>query len=182
MKRRLINLAKMAVGAPLLLLRHYGKEGTYFVERRALLRRFGHCEPDLALASPWDIRGEAHIFIGRDVYIGPQVLMIADAGAEIHIGDKVMFGPQVKLIASDHRFDDPTRAIKDSGYAAVTGICVGNDVWIGTGAILLKDVRIGDGAVVGAGAVVTSNIGSCEVWAGNPARKIKDRFAVCRSS
>lgn len=181
-KHSLVHLAKLAVGIPLLLLRRYGQTAAYFVERQALLRRFGRCEPDLALAPPWDIRGEAYIFIGRDVFIGPQVLLIADKDAEIHIGDKVMFGPQVKLIANDHRFDDPTRAIKDSGYKPVTGISVGNDVWIGAGAIILKDVRIGDGAVVGAGAVVTADIGSCEVWAGNPARKIKDRFEVCRSS
>jgi len=72
-----------------------------------------------------DIRGEQHIFIGEDVYIGPHVVMLADKGAEIHIGNKVMFGPQVKVIANDHRFDDPTKPIKYSGYAETGGIWVG---------------------------------------------------------
>ena len=55
---------------------------------------------------------------------------------------------------------------------------IGNDVWIGTGAIILKGTCIGDGSVIGAGAVVTHNIGNCEIWAGNPARKIKERLTV----
>jgi maltose O-acetyltransferase len=131
---------------------------------------------------PWDIRGERHVLIGKDVFIGPSVLMIAEKGAEIHIGDKVMLGPQVKFIASDHRFDDPSRPIKDSGYGKLADIRVGNDVWIGTGAIVLKGVEIKDGAVIGAGSVVTKNVGSCEVWAGNPARMIGNRFTVEQSS
>jgi maltose O-acetyltransferase len=150
-------------------------------ERRVLMKTFGHCESDLVIVYPWDIRGEAHVFIGKDVFIGPSILMIADKGAEIHIGDKVMFGPRVKVIASDHRFDDPFRPIKDSGYGMLADIRVGNDVWIGAGAIVLKGVHIKDGAVIGAGSVVTKDVGSFEIWAGNPARKIRDRFAVRRS-
>ena len=142
----------------------------------------GHCEADLSIAPPWDIRGENFITIGHDVYIGPSVVMLAGPGAEIHIGDKVMFGPQVKLIANDHRFDDPTLPIKHSGYGDITGVYIGNDVWIGAAAIILKGVRIADGAIIGAGSVVTADVGSCEVWAGNPARKLRDRFAVRRSS
>ncbi len=144
------------------------------------MRRLGHCESDLQIAAPWDIRVEKYVFIGRDVYIGPQVLLLADKGAEIHIGDKVMFGPQVKLIANDHRFNDPLRPIRESGYVEKAGIWVGNDVWIGAGATVLKGVRVEDGAVIGAGSVVTRDVSSGEVWAGNPARKVKDRFSTCR--
>jgi maltose O-acetyltransferase len=178
MKTRFKNLIKSIVGLPLSSLHWYAREAIFFAERRALMRKMGHCEPDLAVSPPWDIRGEENIFIGQDVYVGPHVLMLADKGAEIHIGNNVMLGPQVKLIANDHRFDDLTRPIKHSGYGERTGIQVGNDVWIGTGAIILKGIGIGDGSVIGAGSVVTRDVGSCEVWAGNPARKINQRFSV----
>jgi len=163
-------------------LTRYAERAILFAERRTLMKNMGHCESDLALGHPWDIRCADNIFIGKDVYIGPSVVMLADKGAEIHIGDKVMFGPGVKLIASDHRIDDPSRPVKDSGYGELTGIWIGSDVWIGSAAIVLKGVHIGDGSVIGAGSVVTKSLGSCEVWAGNPARKIKDRFAVSHTS
>ena len=63
------------------------------------------------------------------------------------------------------------------GHPATKGETkIGNDVWLGYGAIILSGVHIGDGAVVGAGAVVTKNVSPYSVVAGNPARKIKQRF------
>ena len=53
---------------------------------------------------------------------------------------------------------------------------IGNDVWIGERATILSGLTIGDGAVIGGGSVVTKNIGSYEIWAGNPARFIRKRF------
>lgn len=178
MKNRFKTLIKCALGPPLSSISWYAQEAMSFAERRALMRRMGHCEPDLALSPPWDIRGEENIFIGQDVYIGPYVLMLAGKGAKIRIGNSVIFAPQVKLIANDHRFDDRSRLIKHSGYSERAGIDVGNDVWIGTGAIILKGTRIGDGSVIGAGAVVTQDVGSYEIWAGSPAKKIKERCTV----
>src|SRR5205823_12883222 len=111
MKRSLRAFLKGLVGWPLRHLYRQANLCLIFAERRALMKNFGHCESDLLIVYPWDIRGEGHVFIGKDVFIGPSVLMIADKGAEIHIGDKVMFGPQVKVIGSDHRVDDPSRPI-----------------------------------------------------------------------
>jgi chloramphenicol O-acetyltransferase type B len=54
---------------------------------------------------------------------------------------------------------------------------IGNDVWIGAEALIMPGIKIGDGAVIGARAVVTKNIGAYEIWAGNPARLIKKRFS-----
>ncbi len=55
-------------------------------------------------------------------------------------------------------------------------ITIGNDVWIGYGAIILSGVCIGHGAVIGAGSVVTKDVGNYEIVAGNPARLIRKRF------
>ncbi|MFD3191770.1 CatB-related O-acetyltransferase [Sedimentitalea sp. HM32M-2] len=54
---------------------------------------------------------------------------------------------------------------------------IGNDVWIGYGALILPGVTIGDGAIVGAGAVVAADVAPYGVVAGNPARRVRDRFA-----
>ena len=176
MKRSVKDLIKTLLGWPLLVIYQPLHQALVHVRRRQLMASFGHCEPDLELIHPWDVRNPHHIYIGKDVFIGPGVLMIADQDAEIHIGNKVMFGPQVKLIASDHRYDDPERSIKDSGYGVLANIHIGDDVWLGTGVIVLKGVQIGQGAVVGAGSVVTKDVAPLEVWAGNPATKIKERF------
>lgn len=53
---------------------------------------------------------------------------------------------------------------------------IGNDVWIGERVLIKQGVTIGDGAVIGMGAVVTKDINPYEIWAGCPAKKIKDRF------
>lgn len=58
---------------------------------------------------------------------------------------------------------------------AAKEVAIGHDVWLGHGAIVLAGRRIGDGAVLGAGAVLTKDAGPYEIWAGNPARKIRDR-------
>jgi len=53
---------------------------------------------------------------------------------------------------------------------------IGNEVWIGFEAVIMSGVRIDDGAVIGARAVVTKNVPAYEIWGGNPAKKIRDRF------
>ena len=53
---------------------------------------------------------------------------------------------------------------------------IGNDVWLGIRAVVLPGVHISDGAVIGAGSVVTKDVGPYEIWAGNPARFIRKRF------
>lgn len=55
---------------------------------------------------------------------------------------------------------------------------IGPDVWIGANAIIMSGVSIGVGAVIGAGSVVTHDVGAYEIWCGNPARKLRDRFPL----
>ena len=55
-------------------------------------------------------------------------------------------------------------------------VTIGADVWIGANAVVLSGVSIGVGAVIGAGSVVTKDVAPYEIWAGNPAKKIRDRF------
>ena len=57
------------------------------------------------------------------------------------------------------------------------GIVIGNDVWGGAGCQVMRGVTVGDGAILGAGSVVTHNVGPYEIWAGVPAKKIGQRFS-----
>ncbi|MCF8140895.1 MAG: hypothetical protein K9J75_07320 [Cyanobium usitatum Tobar12.5m-G36] len=60
--------------------------------------------------------------------------------------------------------------------ADIKAVSIGSDVWIGTHVTILPGVTIGDGAIVGAGAVVTKNIPPYQIWAGVPAKKLRDRI------
>lgn len=105
--------------------------------------------------------------VGDGTYVGPRCLL--GAGGGIVIGRHVTLGAAVHLLAENHVFHDPDRPIVDQGVSR-RGITIDDDVWIGNAAIVLDGVRVGRGAVVGAGAVVTRDVPSLAIVAGNPAR------------
>jgi acetyltransferase-like isoleucine patch superfamily enzyme len=93
---------------------------------------------------------------------------------KIQIGRDVLIADLVTMRDTNHIFDDPTIAINKQGICS-SGIVIEDDVWIGHGAVILMGVRVGKGAVVGAGAIVTSDVPPMAVVAGVPARIIKFR-------
>lgn len=92
-----------------------------------------------------------------------------DARGGITIGHDTNISSHVKLITGSHDIDDPDYT------ADFRPIKIGSRCWIGTDAMVLQGVTVGDGAVVAAGAVVTKDIPPYEVWGGVPAKKIRDR-------
>jgi chloramphenicol O-acetyltransferase type B len=72
---------------------------------------------------------------------------------------------------------DGYAASEPPGFLRKGDTVIGNDVWIGTEALILPGRHIGDGAVIAARAVVTKDVGPYEIWGGNPARLIKKRFS-----
>jgi maltose O-acetyltransferase len=109
-----------------------------------------------------------NIFLGEKFYANHHCIML-DAG-EIHIGDRVLLGPNVQLYATTHPLNAQERA---EGRTLAAPIHIGNDCWIGGGAIILGGVSIGDGSVIGAGSVVTQDIPAGVVAFGNPCRVMK---------
>jgi len=107
------------------------------------------------------------INIGKYCSIADSVTIIG--GGEHHINwvSSYPFADRWKLVAEDEQ----PKAL-DKGT-----ISIGNDVWIGHGATILSGVKVGDGAVIGAMAVVTKNVLAYSVVGGNPAQTIKHRFS-----
>ena len=93
----------------------------------------------------------------------------------VSIGDNVMMGPECLFFTSNHRIEATDIPMNKQGYDGIKPIIIGNDVWIGARVIILPGVHIGDGAVIGAGSVVTHDVDSYTVVAGNPAKLIRKR-------
>jgi len=93
----------------------------------------------------------------------------------VTIGRDVMMGPEVILITRNHRFDRFDAPMRLQGDADEQPIVIGDDVWIGTRAIILPGVEVGDGAIIAAGSVVTSSVPPRSIVGGNPARLIRYR-------
>ena len=130
----------------------------------------------------WD--GINNINVGRYSY-GDLKVIRSDSKSELHIGDFVSIAPEVTFVLdSEHNIDTMSTfpfksmvlGINNPEVVSKGDIIVEDDVWIGHGAIILAGVRIVKGSIVAAGSVVTKDIPPCEIWGGNPAKKIKDRF------
>ena len=109
------------------------------------------------------------ISLGDSVYINVNCTMLD--GGEIKIGDDVLIGPNVQILTVNHPTSPSERLKKTS---LIENVSIGNNVWIGAGAIVLPGVSIGEGSVVGAGSVVTKNILVNSLYVGNPAVKIRN--------
>ena len=90
--------------------------------------------------------------------------------APIAIGDDVQIGPNVQLLTPTHPIDPDARRAK---WEAAEPIAIGSNVWLGGGVIVLPGVTIGENTVVGAGSIVTKDLPSNVVAAGNPARVVR---------
>ncbi|MEO6685093.1 MAG: sugar O-acetyltransferase, partial [Dyadobacter sp.] len=116
-----------------------------------------------------------HCDYGYNIHIGEN--FYANVGctildcAEVKIGDNVLFAPGVSLYTAGHPTDTEQRV---AGLEYAHPITVGNNVWIGGGAIVLPGVSIGDNTVIGAGSVVTKNIPANVIAVGNPCRVIRE--------
>jgi acetyltransferase-like isoleucine patch superfamily enzyme len=105
------------------------------------------------------------------VYIGHFLRLTAVGG--VHIGADAMLSDRVYVSDTSHIYEDVTRPIKVQGLRDGRRVDIGEGAWVGIGAAICGDVRIGRNAVVGANAVVVRDVPDCTVVAGNPAIEVR---------
>jgi chloramphenicol O-acetyltransferase type B len=152
------------------------------VLRRLIYRRYA-IAPGFHAGRGTHLWAPTRLVIGCNFYMGRYSQIECDAV----IGDYVMFGNFVCLVGRyDHNYEEvgvPTREsinIRSPQYqwkGRGLETRIGDDVWIGLGAIVLSGVSIGEGSVIAAGSVVTRDVDPYAIYAGNPARKIRARFS-----
>lgn len=120
------------------------------------------------------VGGTGDVVIGEDCVINPYCVMYSGNG--IRIGRDCLIAPGVQLVPTNHEYARRDIPIRQQRFRPSRGgIEIGDDVWIGANAVVLDGARVGNGAIIGAGSVVTGVIPPYEIWGGNPARKIKER-------
>ena len=112
-----------------------------------------------------------HLTIGKHSSIGRGTI-IAVKG-RVTIGDYTMLGPNCQINDQDHGFKAGELIMNQR--AVIAPVTIGSDCWFGSGVRVVKGVTIGDGAVIGAGSVVVCDVPTNQIWAGVPARFIKER-------
>ena len=138
-------------------------------ERRRLLEGLlGGIGPDTVIRPPFFVDYGVHLTFGARCFANFG-LSALDCN-RITIGDDVQIGPYVQLLTPTHPTDPEERRTGIEGAGPIT---IGDNVWLGGGAIVLANVTIGDDTVVGAGAVVTRDLPARVVAVGNPARVIR---------
>lgn len=109
----------------------------------------------------WRKRFNVMIAKGAEVKIGNQCFLNNDcsinANNNISIGEGCLFGENVKIYDHNHRFGNPDLTIKEQGFSDGT-VIIGNNCWIGSNVVILKDSWIEDNCVIGAGVIVSGHI------------------------
>lgn len=113
-----------------------------------------------------DLKAGAYVFVGFNCVIYPKV----------KIGDYTMLAPEVKILGGDHKYDEVGVPMIFSGRDVQLETEIGKDVWIGTRSLILRGVKIGDGAIIAAHSVVTKDVEPYTIVGGSPAKFIKKRF------
>lgn len=140
-------------------------------KREALLKEMfaelgENCYIEPPLRSNW---GGRHVHFGKNVYANFNLTLVDDT--HIYVGDCTMIGPNVTLATAGHPI---LPALREEVYQFNLPVRIGRNCWLGAGVIVLPGITIGDNTVVGAGSVVTRDLPSGVVAAGNPCRVLRE--------
>lgn len=158
-----------------ILCQKFNTMDEYDSARLSIVREFiGQIGEKYYFQGPIQFNYGSHTFIGENFFCNFNLTVMDDA--RIFIGDNVMFGPNVSLMATDHPLiaSERTSMRYPDGHVSMSEfakeIHIGNNVWIAANAVVLGGVTIGDGAVIGAGSVVTRDIPANHLAVGVPCR------------
>ena len=114
------------------------------------------------------------VSLGNNVQFGPRCLV----DVPLMVGNNVLISGNVSFVGRDnHSYDVPCRTIWEGPNNVQKPVSIGDDVWIGHGAVVLSGVSIGSGSIIAAGSVVVKDVPPMSIVGGNPAKLIKMRFA-----
>lgn len=146
---------------------------------RILAELLGGRGANLWITAPFFADYGDNIYFGDNCEVNMNCVFLDDN--KITIGDNALIAPNVQIYTAFHptnakdRFSEPK---EDGSFAfcktQTAPVTIGNNVWIGGGAIIMPGVTIGDNVVIGAGSVVTRDIPSNKIACGNPCRVIRD--------
>lgn len=139
-------------------------------EKKNLMRKIlGNTKENFVIEQPFMCDYGWNIEIGENFYSNHNLIILD--GNKVKFGDNVFIAPNCGFYTAGHPLDYETR---NKGLEYAKPIEVGNNVWIGGNVVVLPGVSIGDNVVIGAGSVVTKDIPSNSVAVGNPCRVIKN--------
>ncbi|WP_341525560.1 sugar O-acetyltransferase [Nostoc sp. UHCC 0302] len=152
------------------LLRRYNSTTVEQQEQRQqiLQELFGKIGQKIIIVPPFHCDYGSNIYAGNGLYMN-YGCVILDCN-KVEIGENVLCAPYVQIYTAYHPLEPEIRL---SGRELAAPIKIGNNVWIGGGAIICPGVTIGDGTTIGAGSVVVKDIPENVVAAGNPCRIIR---------
>jgi len=140
-------------------------------KRRALMQEMfaeigEGCYIEPPLHSNW---GGHHVHLGKNVYANFNLTLVDDT--HIYIGDCTMIGPNVTIATAGHPV---LPELREQGMQFNMPVRIGRNCWLGAGVVIVPGVTIGDNVVIGAGSIVTKDIPSNVVAVGNPCRVLRE--------
>ena len=114
------------------------------------------------------------IKVGQHVYFGPGCNIYPN----VEVGDFTIFANNVSIMGGDHRYDVIGLPIGLTGRGLIKKTHIGCDCWIGVHSIIMCGVNIADGCIIAAGAILTKDTEPYGIYAGVPAKRVKERFAT----
>jgi len=130
-------------------------------------------------------KGGNPAMLGNNIYIARGTKVSFGSGCRINenvyieaasIGNDVLIAPNVSILSRMHAFERTDIPMTLQGYRPEKKITIEDDVWLGRNVVVLPGVKIGKGAIVGAGSIVTTNVNAYDIVGGIPAKVIKNRL------
>ncbi|MEG0591705.1 MAG: sugar O-acetyltransferase [Coprobacillus sp.] len=166
------------------LVREYNHLDSALTEKKneVLEQLLGGKGEQLWITQPFYVDYGCNIYFGNNCEVNMNCTFLDDN--KIVIGDNALIAPNVQIYTAFHptHYQDRFGESQDGGFqfckTITAPVTIGNNVWIGGGAIILPGVTIGDNVVIGAGSVVTHSIEDNVIAYGNPCKVIKENKRI----
>ena len=146
------------------------KPSDYEAKQAYMKEVFAACGENNYIELPFHANwGGHHTYWGSDIYANSNLTLVDDG--HVFIGDKVMFGPNVTIATANHPIDP---GLRTRGLQYNKDVYIGENTWIGANVVIVPGVRIGNNVVIGAGSVVTKDIPDNVVAVGNPCHILRE--------